>query len=125
MERDFPPLTDSQKQLLQTGLNLFNREMYFECHEALEEAWLQASGEQKTFLQGLIQIAVALHHLRRNNLTGASRLLAAGMEKLSTFAPRHEGVELRPLLDALETLREAIRSGILPQPLPLPKIDRK
>lgn len=122
MERDFPPLTSSQKQLLQTGIDLFNRERFFECHEALEEAWLGASGEQKTFLQGLIQVAVALYHLRRKNLVGAGRLLEAGVEKLSGFVPRHEAIDLRSLLDGLEPLRQAIRGGKLPESWEPPKI---
>ncbi len=122
MAQDLPPLTDSQRQLLQTGIELFNREMFFECHEALEEAWLQASGDQKTFLQGLIQVAVALHHLGRNNLTGAGRLLSAGMEKLSPFAPRYEAVDVRGLLEALNPLREASRAGIILQDWQPPRI---
>ncbi len=122
MEHDFPPLTSSPKQLLQTGIDLFNRERFFECHEALEEAWLGASGEQKTFLQGLIQVAVALYHLRRKNLVGAGRLLEAGVEKLSGFVPRHEAIDLRGLLQGLEPLRQAIRDGKLPESWEPPKI---
>ena len=72
----------------------------------LEEAWLKASsegsGEQRTFLQGLIQVAVAFYHLRRENLVGASRLLTAGMKKLSGFAPERDAVDVAALLAALE-----------------------
>ncbi|MBI2816935.1 MAG: DUF309 domain-containing protein [Acidobacteria bacterium] len=122
MPRDVPPLTNSQKQLLLSGIDLFNRELFYECHEALEEAWLQGAGEQKLFLQGLIQIAVALHHLRRNNLIGARRLLGAGMEKLSAFAPHHEQLDVKQLLEAAQPLLEAAQRGILLQGIPLPKI---
>jgi uncharacterized protein len=126
MKRSFPPLTVSQKQFLQTGIDYFNRGMFFECHEVLEEAWLEAAGEQKKFLQGLIQVAVAFHHLGRKNLAGAGRLLAAGMEKLSAFAPRHEGVDIGRLLADLEPWRERVRTGVQPPntdpPHDLPKI---
>jgi len=50
--------------LREGGIALFNRERFFECHEVLEEAWLKASGEQRTFLQGLIQVAVAFYPYR-------------------------------------------------------------
>lgn len=122
MLRDVPPLTHSQRQLLLAGVELFNRELFFECHEALEAAWLQASGEQKTFLQGLIQVAVALHHLRRNNLVGATRLLTVGMEKLSGFKPSHEYVDVQRLLDGAQRLLAEAQSGIPPQNIPFPKI---
>lgn len=122
MERSFPPLTISQRQLLQEGIRLFNQEQFFECHEALEQAWLEASGEQKAFLQGLIQVAVAFHHLRRENLIGAGRLLAAGMEKLSAFAPQQEAVDVRGLLERLEPLRKDISAGEVPRDWQPPQI---
>jgi len=121
-ETGFPPLTVTQTQLLRQGIDLFNREMFFECHEALEEAWLQAAAEQKRFLQGLIQAAVCLHHLRRGNLSGAGRLLSAGLEKLSAFVPRHESVEVGSLLASLEPLRAAISAGKLPEDWQSPRI---
>jgi hypothetical protein len=107
---------------LREGIRLFNSGRFFECHEALEEAWLAASGEQKTFLQGLIQLAVAFHHLRRSNRHGASRLLAAGMEKLSGFAPESETVDVAALLAALKPLQEEITSGEVRPDWPAPRI---
>ena len=122
MPCDVPPLTDSQKQLLLAGVDLFNRELFFECHELLEEAWLQSAGEQKMFLQGLIQMGVALYHLRRNNLIGAKRLMEAGMEKLSAFAPRHEQLEVQQLLEGAQALLKAAQEGTISNNIPLPKI---
>ena len=110
------------KDLLREGIELFNREQFFECHEVLEEAWLEAYGEQKTFLQALIQVAVALHHLRQGNLTGARRLLTAGREKLSAFTPQREAVDVTGLLAALEPLRDAVRAGVIPPDWKAPRI---
>jgi predicted metal-dependent hydrolase len=111
MEQRFPPLTPSQRELLQKGILCFNQGQFFECHEVLEEAWLEASGDQKRFLQGLIQVAVALHHLRRGNHAGAGRLLTAGIEKLSGFSPRQSGLDIGNLLANLEPLRQKIIAG--------------
>ena len=122
MSQSFPPLTESQRQLLQEGVRRFNLQEFFECHEVLEAAWLQASGDQKRFLQGLIQVAVAFHHLRRGNLVGASRLLSAGMEKLSGFAPRQEAVDVGLLLEHLGPLQEKIRIGDVPPDCPVPQV---
>jgi uncharacterized protein len=91
------------------GIQLFNDEQFFECHEVLEEVWMQVSGEQKIFLQGIIQVAVALHHLKRDNLVGARRLLDAGTKKLAQFAPSHETVDVARLLMDVQPLATRIK----------------
>jgi len=94
-------LTEDQRKRFQEGIALFNRGHFFDCHEALEEVWLQSYGDRKKFLQGLIQVAVALHHLRNGNLAGAQRLLAAAVEKLSGPVPDSETIGVDALLAAL------------------------
>ena len=122
MDPGVPPLTDSQRQLLHEGILCFNREQFFECHEVLEAAWLEACGAQKKFLQGLIQVAVAFYHLRRGNFIGAERLLDAGMMKLSAFPPEQESVDLGGLLAELRTLRQKIEAGNLAPDSAVPRI---
>lgn len=60
------------------GIRQFNGEEWFECHETLEALWLKETGEVRNFYQGIIQIAIALHHWRNGNLGGALSLLAGG-----------------------------------------------
>lgn len=68
----------------QTAVDLFNRQAFFECHEVLEDLWRPlAPGPDKAFLQGLIQVAVGLHHWQHRNFTGTKNKLASGLEKLS------------------------------------------
>lgn len=107
-------MTAHQKQLLLQGIDLFNNQKFFACHEVLEEAWLQAVGGEKTFLQGLIQVTVALHHLGNGNQVGARRLLVAGIDKLAAFTPQHESVDVAGLLENLEPLRNGLTAGELP-----------
>jgi hypothetical protein len=52
---------------LADGLRRYNAGEYFTAHEAWETVWLGANEQDKTFLQGLIQVSAAFHHLRRNN----------------------------------------------------------
>ena len=35
------------------GIDEFNEELFFECHETLEEIWLEDHGEDRKFYQGL------------------------------------------------------------------------
>ena len=53
---------------------------YFECHEELEEHWKKDErGERKAYWVGLIQLAVALYHHRRDNFNGAYRMLSSAI----------------------------------------------
>ena len=73
---------------------LFNLGLYFETHEILEPCWLRAKGALKSFLQGLIQVSVGLHHYGNGNLRGAYALLNEGNDKLLSVRPQAWGVEL-------------------------------
>jgi uncharacterized protein len=79
------------------GLAHFNAREFFEAHEAWEELWLVEAEPEKTFLQGLIQVAAAFHHCGRGNLRGARSLLAAGLAKLAGFPDDHRGLALAKL----------------------------
>lgn len=104
---------------------LFNQGQFFDCHEALEEVWLEASGDQKKFLQGLIQVAVAFHHLRQKNSRGARRLLAAGVEKLSSLGGEQHAVDVAALLEALQPLEQQSNAGEVSPDWPAPQIALK
>jgi hypothetical protein len=74
------------------GLAHFNAHEFFEAHEVWEEIWLLEVEPEKTFLQGIIQIAAAFHHYRRGNSDGAESLLAAGIVKISRFPDDYHGL---------------------------------
>ena len=78
----------------QRGLTLFNRGKYFDAHEVWEDVWRAAPVEEKKFLQGLIQIAVALHHHSRGNAVGARSLLARAQRNLSHYPDTYAGINL-------------------------------
>jgi predicted metal-dependent hydrolase len=65
------------------AIRQFNSTAWFECHETLEALWMQAHGEERDLYQGIIQIAIALHHWRNRNYPGALRLLEGGIGYLS------------------------------------------
>ncbi len=53
------------------GLDCFNRQFYYECHDLWEEVWGDAKGKEKLFYQALIMSAVSLYHFGNENLEGA------------------------------------------------------
>jgi hypothetical protein len=92
-------------QAVRKGVVLFDHQLFFEVHEVLEAQWFRTSGDEKLFLQGLIQVAVAFHHLHNRNLRGALALLQDGMDKLVPYQPVFLGVELREFLAQVEVCR--------------------
>src|SRR5579863_4903882 len=90
------------------GLRHFNARRFFEAHEVWEEIWLVESEPEKTFLQGIIQIAAAFHHYRRGNSDGAETLLAAGIVKLTRFPADHRGLAILDLREAAKSWARAL-----------------
>ena len=66
------------------GLALLNAGEAFDAHEVWEELWLEAGGARARFLQGMIQLAVAMHHWQAGRHPAARRLLERGEAKLRT-----------------------------------------
>ena len=94
---------------LQKGALLFNHHLFFEVHEILEDQWKQESGDIRLFLQGLIQIAVAFHHLGNRNFRGAIALLHDGLAKITPHQPTFLNVELANFVASLETCLRDLR----------------
>jgi uncharacterized protein len=105
-----------ENRKFQRGVALFNAGDFFESHEVWEELWLAASGDERTFLQGLIQVAAALHHFGRGNLLGMRSLLAAGLAKLDGFPDAHWGIDVAKLREeAREWVGREDPAGNLPR----------
>ena len=62
---------------------LWEQELFFEVHEVLEAVWQREGGDRRQALQGLIQVAVAFHHLAHGNPRGARTLLREGRARLA------------------------------------------
>jgi predicted metal-dependent hydrolase len=95
----------------QRGILHFNAQEFFEAHEVWEEVWLVEAEPEKTFLQGIIQIAAAFHHYLRENPDGAESLLAAGIVKLSRFPAHHRGLAIGDLRAAAKRWARSIGEG--------------
>ncbi len=114
---------ERKRALLRRGLDCFNQQQFFTCHELLEEIWLEEPEDEKLFYQGLIQVAAAFHHHQRSKLTGLESLLRAGVEKLRRYPPRYHGVDLAALLAALDPWLDALTRREPLEKLRLPVIE--
>ncbi len=93
------------------GVELFNAHEFWHAHEAWEEMWLASSGEEKQFLQGLIQLAAAYHHVKRGTLRGAPRLFDAALRRLGGAPDDFFGIDRRAAVDAAARHRDALVRG--------------
>src|ERR1700675_2991309 len=80
------------------GIEQFNRGEYFEQHETLELLWRAEPRDIRRLYQGILQIGVAFHHLRRRNHHGTVYMLTRGARYLAPFTPRCQGVDVARLV---------------------------
>lgn len=79
------------------GLKLFNRQQFFEAHEALETAWRAEKPPGNRLYQGILQIGVAYYHIQKANPRGALKMFMRARKTLSGFPDTCRGVDLRQL----------------------------
>jgi hypothetical protein len=86
--------------LLRQGIEQFNKGQFFEQHETLEALWRAESRDVRYLYQGILQIGVAFHHVRRRNHHGAVYMLTRGAMYLRRFPAVCQGVDVGALIEA-------------------------
>ena len=77
----------------------FNRELFYEAHDVLEELWLSVrKGPDDGFYKGLIQLAGAFVHLQKNRLRPAGKLFELSRSYLSAYPPVHHRLDVSQVL---------------------------
>jgi hypothetical protein len=92
---------------LRAGIAIYNAGYYHAAHDAWEEYWLDLpAGDDRDFLQGLIQFTAAVYHVQNENAEGARGLAESAREYLDGLGTEFRGVELdgaRTYLGAVES----------------------
>ncbi|MBH8563805.1 DUF309 domain-containing protein [Nostoc sp. CENA67] len=125
-------MSESIPQEFWQGIEQFNSGQFYACHDTLEALWIEASEPEKSFYQGILQIAVALYHLGNRNWRGAVILLGEGSNRLRRYPSTYSGIDVDELLSQsaalLTTLQQTGADKIIAdglsenQALLLPKI---
>jgi uncharacterized protein len=93
------------------GIEHFNKCDFYEAHEVWEALWADTRGPSRRFYQGLIQVAVCLHHFGNGNIRGAKKLYVGSRGYLEDYRPMYQGLNLDKLLEQLEICcREILQS---------------
>jgi len=109
---------------LAEGLACYRRSEFFLAHEHWESVWLGLEEPEKSFLQALIQVAAAFHHLQSGNFVGALSLLRRALRRLESRPARFGGIALAPLRTEvrawLQELEDTGAARTQPSPRPFP-----
>jgi uncharacterized protein len=96
---------------LAEGMRCFREEEFFAAHEHWESVWLRLPEPEKTFLQGLIQVAAAFHHFQRGNLSGAMSLLQRALQRLERYPASFGGIGVSALCEEIREWLQAFKAG--------------
>lgn len=102
--------SEEEARLFHEGLELFNEGEWFDAHEVWEDIWHMASGQRKSFYQGLIQCAVTLEHVRRGNPRGVLTVFESAKSKFTGLPGTYMGIDIVALLSAMDRYVAPIRS---------------
>lgn len=69
-------------ELLIKGIEEFNRQEYFACHETLEALWQKEEEPERLLTQAIIQFAVGYYHWQQANFQGSRKLFERGLNKI-------------------------------------------
>ena len=106
-------MSDSDpRDRFQQGIDLFNTEEFFECHEILEEVWTHSQQPDRWFLQALIHFAVGFYHHSRGNRNGTTRQLRKGLRKIQAYLPEWDGVRTAEIAREVRDRLTDIEAGV-------------
>ncbi len=102
-----------RSQWFERGIVLYSERAFFEAHEAWEQLWRDERDPQhKRYVQGLIQVAAAMHKLFSHRMPKpAARLLRRALEKLADLPTHHHGVNLLTLRQQARAVCEQLEAG--------------
>jgi hypothetical protein len=97
----------------------WNEQRYYEAHDVLERLWLKTKSSDADYFKGLIQAAGAFVHLQKRfehpshakhsrRLPPAARLFRLAEKNLSSFAPRHYGLDVTAFCHLLRAYADRI-----------------
>ncbi len=97
---------------LKEGIGLFNAGRFFECHESLEDFYLQTDEEHKPFLEGLVQLAAACRIFQEfGEITGPVRMIRQAIIRLENYKPAYLGIRVKSLIRSLEKWTSRMEAG--------------
>lgn len=96
---------------LAEGLRCYRSQQFFEAHEHWESVWLTLEEPEKSFLQALIQVSAAFHHLQLENRRGAISLLSRALKRLDLCSAEFCSLRVAHLRDQVCQWLHVLQQG--------------
>lgn len=92
------------------GLKLFNEGEFFECHEVIEDLWLETDSADpyRDLYKGVIQAAAAIYQFERGIISGAIGLYGTSTAYLEKYSPSALSLDVRKLIDEMHSCFEIL-----------------
>jgi len=100
---------EKEEAILQ-GIDYFNDERFWECHEVFEGVWKNCDGNEKFLVQGLILIAAALVHYQKDEDSICISIFNRALEKLENSNGKYYKIDIDKIKNIVN---EMINSKII------------
>lgn len=94
----------TKEEFLRRGVELFNQERFWECHELLEAAWKNEKGQERDLIQSIILAAAAFVHFQKNEDRVGLGVIGRALSKMQWKVSSYHGVDIKGLRDNLDAI---------------------
>ena len=96
-----------KEKAISEGVDYFNNERFWECHEILEGVWKNSDGNEKFLVQGLILVAAGLVHYQKDEDPICLSIFNRALEKLANSDGQYHNIDIDKIK---KTISEMINS---------------
>ena len=100
-----PRVVDKEEALIE-GVQLFNQERFWECHEALEQAWHPSKGVERDAVQSIILTAAAFVHYQKGEEETCLSILRRARDKMAS-AENYEKMDFKQLRQSIDRILDS------------------
>ena len=83
-----------KEKAISEGIDYFNNERFWECHETLEGVWKNCDGNEKFLVQGLILVAAGLVHYQKDEDSICINIFNRALEKLENSSGKYHDIDI-------------------------------
>ena len=105
---DTPPKVVNKEEALAEGVDLFNEERFWECHEVLEQAWHASKGVERDAIQSIILTAAAFVHYQKGEEEICLSILKRARVKMA-LAKTYETIDFDGLEKSIDGILDSER----------------
>jgi len=96
-----------KENAISEGIDYFNNERFWECHEILEGVWKNCDGNEKFLVQGLILVAAGLVHYQKDEDSICISIFNRALQKLENSNGEYYNIDIDKIK---KTITEIINS---------------